>query len=44
MSKIARLTVTLPVEVYRELDRRVEYEVKESRNRTYEELSAEDIL
>lgn len=44
MSKIARLTVTLPFEVYRELDRRVEYETKESRNRTYGELSAEDIL
>lgn len=44
MGKIARLTVVLPFEVYRELDRRVEYEVKESRNRTYEVLSAEDIL
>lgn len=44
MSKIARLTVTLPIEVYKELDRRVEYEVKESRNRTYGDLSAEDIL
>lgn len=44
MSRIARLTVTLPFDVYRELDRRVEYEVKESRNRTYEVLSAEDIL
>lgn len=44
MSKIARLTVTLPVEAYRELDRRVEYEVKESRNRTYGDLSAEDVL
>ena len=44
MGKMARLTVTLPFEVYRELDRRVEYEVKESRNRTYGELSAEDIL
>lgn len=44
MSRIARLTVTLPIEVYKELDRRVEYEVKESRNRTYEVLSAEDIL
>lgn len=44
MSKIARLTVTLPLDVYRELDRRVEYEVKESRNRTYGDLSAEDIL
>ena len=44
MSKIARLTVTLPVEVYKELDRRVEYEVKESRNRTYGDLSTEDIL
>lgn len=44
MSKIARLTVTLPFEVYRELDRRVEYETKESRNRTYGELSVEDIL
>lgn len=44
MSKIARLTVTLPFEVYRELDRRVEYEVKASRNRTYGDLSAEDIL
>lgn len=44
MGKIARLTVTLPIEVYKELDRRVEYEVKEFRNHTYEELSAEDIL
>lgn len=44
MSKLARLTVTLPIEVYKELDRRVEYEVKESRNRMYGELSAEDIL
>lgn len=44
MGKIARLTVTLPIDVYKELDRRVEYEVKESRNYTYEELSAEDIL
>ena len=44
MSKIARLTVTLPLDVYRELDRRVEYETKESRNRTYGDLSAEDIL
>ena len=44
MSKIARLTVTLPIEVYKELERRVEYEVKESRNRTYGDLSAEDIL
>lgn len=44
MSKIARLTVTLPFEVYRELDRRVEYEVKDSRNRTYGDLSVEDIL
>ena len=44
MSRIARLTVTLPIEVYKELDRRVEYEVKESRNRTYGDLSAEDIL
>lgn len=44
MSRIAKLTVTLPIEVYKELDRRVEYEVKESRNRTYEDLSAEDIL
>ena len=44
MSKIAKLTVTLPIEVYKELDRRVEYEVKESRNRTYGDLSAEDIL
>ena len=35
MSRIAKLTVTLPIEVYKELDRRVEYEVKESRNRTY---------
>lgn len=44
MSKIARLTVTLPIDVYKELDRRVEYEVKESRNRTYGDLSTEDIL
>ena len=44
MSRIAKLTVTLPIEVYKELDRRVEYEVKESRNRTYGDLSAEDIL
>ena len=44
MSKIARLTVTLPFEVYRELDRRVEYETKDSRNRTYGDLSTEDIL
>lgn len=44
MSKIVRLTVTLPIEVYKELDRRVEYEVKESRNRMYGDLSAEDIL
>ena len=44
MSKLARLTVKLPIEVYKELDRRVEYEVKESRNRTYGDLSAEDIL
>ena len=44
MSKIAGLTVTLPIEAYKELDRRVEYEVKESRNRTYGDLSAEDIL
>lgn len=44
MSRIARLTVTLPFEVYKELDRRVEYEVKESRNRTYGDLSTEDIL
>ena len=44
MSKIARLTVTLPFEVYRELDRRVEYEAKESHNRTYGDLSAEDVL
>ena len=44
MGKIARLIVTLPIEVYKELDRRVEYEVKESRNRTYGDLSAEDIL
>lgn len=44
MSKIARLTATLPLDVYRELDRRVEYEVKESRNRTYGDLSTEDIL
>lgn len=44
MSKIARLTVTLPIDAYKELDRRVEYEVKESRNRTYGNLSAEDIL
>jgi len=44
MSKIARLAVTLPIDVYKELDRRVEYEVKESRNRTYGDLSAEDIL
>lgn len=44
MSRIAKLTVTLPIEVYKELDRRVEYEVKESRNRTYGDLSTEDIL
>lgn len=44
MSKIARLTVTLPFEAYRELDRRVEYETKDSRNRTYGDLSTEDIL
>ena len=44
MSKIAKLTVTLPFEVYKELDRRVEYEVKESRNRAYGDLSVEDIL
>jgi hypothetical protein len=44
MSRIVKLTVTLPVEVYKELDRRVEYEVKESRNRTYGDLSTEDIL
>jgi metal-responsive CopG/Arc/MetJ family transcriptional regulator len=44
MSKIARLTVTLPLDVYRELDRRVEYETKDSRNRTYGDLSTEDIL
>ena len=44
MSRIAKLTVTLPIEVYKELDRRVEYEVKESRNRTYGDLSAEGIL
>lgn len=44
MSRIARLTVTLPIEVYKELDRRVEYEAKESRNRTYGDLSVEEIL
>lgn len=44
MGKIARVKVTLPIEVYKELDRRVEYEVKESRNRTYGDLSTEDIL
>ena len=44
MSKIAKLTVTLPFEAYKELDRRVEYEVKESRNRAYGDLSVEDIL
>lgn len=44
MSKIARLTVTLPRDVYRELDRRVEYETKDSHNRTYGDLSTEDIL
>lgn len=44
MSKIAKLTVTLSFEVYKELDRRVEYEVKESRNRAYGDLSVEDIL
>lgn len=44
MGKIARLIVTLPFEVYKELDRRVEYEVEESRNRTYGDLSTEDIL
>ena len=44
MSKIARLTVTLPFEAYRELDRRVEYEAKDSRNRTFGDLSTEDIL
>lgn len=44
MSRIARLTVTLPIEVYKELDRRVEYETKESRNRTYGDLNTEDIL
>lgn len=44
MGKIARLKVTLPIDVYKELDRRVEYEVKEARNRTYGDLSAEDIL
>ena len=44
MTRKIVLTVTLPLDVYRELDRRVEYEVKESRNRTYGDLSAEDIL
>ena len=44
MSKIARLTVTLPFEVYKELDRRVEYETKDSRNRAYGDLSTEDTL
>lgn len=44
MSKLARLTVTLPFETYRELDRRAKYEVKESHNRTYGDLSTEDIL
>lgn len=44
MSQIARLIVTLPIEAYKELDRRVEYEVKEFRNRAYGDLSTEDIL
>lgn len=44
MGKIARVKVTLPIEAYKELDRRVEYEVKEFRNRAYGDLSTEDIL
>ena len=32
MGKIARVKVTLPIEVYKELDRRVEYEVKVRRS------------
>lgn len=44
MTREIVLTATLPIEVYKELDRRVEYEVKESRNRVYGDLSAEDIL